>query len=91
MFPLSETKLTGRWEVMFGEMVGRVSGVGGRWAREYGQSIEKSKDELHASWNEINECVRRFGWNERLINPSLQINYVKYFSIINIMNSVLYY
>ena len=31
---LSETKLTGRGDVMFGEVVGRVTGVAGRRARK---------------------------------------------------------
>ena len=34
MCALSETKLKGRCEVMFGKVVGRVSGVAGGGARE---------------------------------------------------------
>ena len=35
MFALSETKLKGKGEVMFGEVVGRVSGVAGGRARKW--------------------------------------------------------
>ena len=100
--------LKGRDEVLFGELVGRMSGVRGGRAREgttllliwwllrcvvewkevsprfmwvrvkierenwvfipgYGPGSEKSAKKIEEFWNELNECVGKFGRNESVV------------------------